>query len=53
VSATTIAKSPAHFGFWIADFGLSDRNQRNAVRDVLAMFLAPNLKSKIENPKFT
>jgi hypothetical protein len=51
VSATTIAKRPAHFRFWILDFRLSDRNERNAVRDVLVMSLAPNLKSKIENPK--
>jgi hypothetical protein len=48
-----------HFGFWIADgstllttgFRLSDRNQRNAVRDVLVMCWCPNLKSKIATPK--
>ena len=42
------AKIPHHFGFWIADFRLSDRNQRNG-RDLLVMSLAPDLKSQIEN----
>jgi len=51
VSATTIAMIPTNFRFWIADFRLSDRNQRNAVRDVLVMCWGPNLKSKIENLK--
>jgi hypothetical protein len=56
----TMTDSPTHFGFWIADgstllttgFRLSDRKQRNAVRDFLVMSLVSNLKSKIENPKF-
>jgi hypothetical protein len=43
--------SPTHFGFWIADFRLSDRKQRKAVRDLFVICLVPNQKLKIENPK--
>src|SRR5262249_56798557 len=50
-STRAIIRRPNHFGFWIADFRLSDRNQRNAGRDVLVMSWFPiqNPKSKIQN----
>ena len=54
VSATTIAKSPAHFRFWILrrgsghalDFRLSEEESKNRFQKVLFMQF---LQSKIEN----
>jgi hypothetical protein len=51
-STQTIIESRSDFGFRIADFRLSNRNQGIEVRDVLVMTWGFNLKSKIENPKF-
>src|SRR5205809_5962746 len=45
VSATTIAKSPAHFRFWILDFRLSEEESKNRFQKVLFMQF---LRSKIE-----
>src|SRR5439155_9973320 len=46
VSATTIAKSPAHFRFWILDFRLWEEESKNRFQKVLFMQF---LQSKIEN----
>jgi predicted DNA-binding antitoxin AbrB/MazE fold protein len=59
VSATTIAKSPAHFRFWILrqssgqvlDFRLSDKKSRHRTQDLLFILFALNRKSAIENRK--
>jgi hypothetical protein len=58
VNATTIAKSPAHFRFWIADgstllttgFRLSERDfEGNAFIGLFSWLSIQNLKSKIQN----
>jgi predicted DNA-binding antitoxin AbrB/MazE fold protein len=59
VSKTTIAKSPAHFRFWILrqssgqvlDFRLSDKKSRHRTQDLLFILFALNRKSAIENRK--
>src|SRR5207247_20370 len=49
VSATTIAKSPAHFRFWILDFRLSNRKLEDRIQVFSCIRFSP--QSKIGNLK--
>jgi len=50
MSTKTIIESPHHFGFWIADFRLSERNfEGNAFIGSFSWLSIQNLKSKIQN----
>jgi hypothetical protein len=47
---TPITESPSHFGFWIADFRLSERDfEGNAFIGLFSWLSIQNLKSKIQN----
>src|SRR5262245_9948491 len=47
----TTAKSPAHFRFWIFDFGWSDKESINRIQDRAIMYFSLDRKSAIEKLK--
>jgi hypothetical protein len=49
-STKAITESPSHFGFWIADFPLSERDiEGNAFIGLFSRLSIQNPKSKIQN----
>jgi hypothetical protein len=47
VSTTTIAKSPAHFRFWILDFRLSEQEPETRSEEITFTRFFPQSKMKI------
>jgi hypothetical protein len=41
MSTKALTESPSHFGFWIADFRLSEEEKLNPIRKFLCIYFSP------------